>query len=639
MIELRTLGTLDLRDSADGRTFRSVLARQKRMALLGYLALARPQGLRHRDSLLAIFWPELPQQPARQALSQALYVLRRALGDGVVLTRGADEVGLDPEKFWCDGVAFEALLDQGQGEEALGVYGGDLLVGFYLSGCLEFERWLDGERARLRERAARAAWSLAEGAETSGNAVEAAHWGRRALALSPDDEEVLRQLLALLDRLGDRAGAIREYEAFAKRLREDYEAEPAPETTALIESVRAREQANGNVLPSAPLAKQPDDAGAASVTTKPRPLWRTRRLAAAALVALGAVTVAGAALIRNGRADAPALDPTRVLVETGDSSLDHFGRMASEAWLRSDQIGALRTARRLTEIVPGSDYLKLGAQAALLLNRPREAIEFLTQADPASGGLRPGRFYWRALNEAYHLLGDHEQELKVARRARQQYQVNLGAREDEIRALAAMGRIDEVNAAIEERQVLEPEGAPADLMWIAAWELRAHGYRAVGMQMLQRRIEWLESQPAEVLEKVTLHRVRLATSFMLVGQLDAARTMYEAIFEGRPDNDLTKLAFFAHLAAREGRPEEVLRISRLADSVPRPQEGPDKQANSYWRTRIAVALGDRERAVTLLREFLVGPRGGEIYPILHMEFDLEPLWDYPPFQELIRPKG
>ena len=46
----------------------------------------------------------------------------------------------------------------------------------------------------------------------------------------------------------------------------------------------------------------------------------------------------------------------------------------------------------------------------------------------------------------------------------------------------------------------------------------------------------------------------------------------------------------------------------------------------------AVALGDRERAMELLRE-----RGYQ--PWLHIQYQLEPLWDYPPFQELSRPKG
>ena len=334
MIEFRTLGGLDLRGS-QGRGLRAIFSAAKQAGLLTYLAIATPHGFHRRDTLLALFWPELDHEHARRSLRQALYLIRRAVTNSTLLSPGDEEVGLDRDAFWCDAVAFEQLLDDGRLEDALALYRGELLEGFHLSGCLEFERWLDDERRRLKDRSAEAAWSLAQQAGAEGRTAQAAQWGRRALAFSPSDEGVLQRVIELLDRGGDRAGAIREYEAFAQRLREDYDAEPAPETTALIASVRAREQANGAVLPSAPLAKQPDDAGAASVTTQPRPLWRTRRLAAGALVALGAVIVAGAVLIRNSRADTPALDPTRVLVdifrnETGDPSLDHLGRMATD---------------------------------------------------------------------------------------------------------------------------------------------------------------------------------------------------------------------------------------------------------------------------------------------------------------------
>jgi serine/threonine protein kinase len=58
--------------------------------------------------------------------------------------------------------------------------------------------------------------------------------------LSSVDERVVRELLELLDRLGDRAGAIHAYEEFARRLSSDYGAEPAVETKALVERIRAR---------------------------------------------------------------------------------------------------------------------------------------------------------------------------------------------------------------------------------------------------------------------------------------------------------------------------------------------------------------------------------------------------------------
>src|SRR2546426_1437274 len=87
MIEFRLLGTLHLIDAA-GREVKSLLTRPRRLALLAYLAAATPRGLHRRDSLLALFWPELDQEHARAALRQALHVVRDALGADVIVTRG-----------------------------------------------------------------------------------------------------------------------------------------------------------------------------------------------------------------------------------------------------------------------------------------------------------------------------------------------------------------------------------------------------------------------------------------------------------------------------------------------------------------------------------------------------------------------
>src|SRR2546427_8673502 len=71
MIELRMLGRLSL-TGADGREVRGLLGQPRRLALLAYLAAASPQGFHRRDTLLALFWPELDQEHARAALRQAL---------------------------------------------------------------------------------------------------------------------------------------------------------------------------------------------------------------------------------------------------------------------------------------------------------------------------------------------------------------------------------------------------------------------------------------------------------------------------------------------------------------------------------------------------------------------------------------
>ena len=242
MVEFRLLGTLSL-TTTDGREAGSLLSQPRRLALLAYLAAATPRGPHRRDTLLALFWPELDQDHARAALRQSLHVLRSALGADAMVSRGDEEIGLDFDQIWCDVSAFDHAIDGGELEQALDLYRGNLLEGFFISDAPEFERWLESERAKLAGAAARTARSLAESCESQGNLTTGTHWARRATELAPNDEGLLRQLIAVLDRNGDRAGALQAYEEFAQRLAEEYEAEPAAETKALLAAVRTRETA------------------------------------------------------------------------------------------------------------------------------------------------------------------------------------------------------------------------------------------------------------------------------------------------------------------------------------------------------------------------------------------------------------
>src|SRR5213596_1911084 len=246
MIELRMLGRLSL-TGADGGEVRTLLGQPRRFALLAYLAAATPLGFHRRDSLLALFWPELDQEHARTALRQALRVLRTALGSGVLVNRGDEDVGLDFGQVWSDVAALERAVDAGEWLEATDLYRGPLLEGFFISDGPEFESWLETERTRLRETASRAAQALIEQCESRGNLTTAAHWARRAVELAPNDEALVRRLISVLDHHGHRASALQAYQAFAQRLAAEYEAEPAAETQALVAAVRARERVTPRV--------------------------------------------------------------------------------------------------------------------------------------------------------------------------------------------------------------------------------------------------------------------------------------------------------------------------------------------------------------------------------------------------------
>jgi DNA-binding SARP family transcriptional activator/tetratricopeptide (TPR) repeat protein len=332
MIELRTLGVLDLRDG-NGNEIRSVLQQPKRLALLAYLALASPRRHHRRESLLAMFWPELDEEHARAALRRSLYYLRTGLGREVIAARGEDELTVSAEGLWCDATAFSEAIKASELAPALELYRGDLLEGFHLSGAPAFEDWLDRERSRLRDRAAAAAWELAEVGEKAGEGGKAGSWARRGFELTPDDEDTLRRLLQLLDRTGDRAGALRVYEEFSRRLTLEYDLEPAAETRALVEAIRTRTRPAAAVRPPVQASREPSLADPRVLAVFPFAFRGTSRLEylAEGMVHLLTTTLDSVAEFR-------VVDPRALLAALGDDTPREMG--LEQARGVAEQLGA-----------------------------------------------------------------------------------------------------------------------------------------------------------------------------------------------------------------------------------------------------------------------------------------------------------
>ncbi len=240
VIRLRLLGGVELSAHEHGRAQRLSLP-PKPLALLAYLAVASAEAMPvRRDLLLALFWPELSTDRARGALRQILFHLRRVVGDDVV-SADRENIALVQDALSCDVVEFVRHLASGDRSSAMDLYRGPLLGGFFVDGVsAALEEWIDGARARFNRRAFSACSALADEAERSANGVAAARWAREAVACSPDDETAVRRLIQILDAFGDRCGALRAAEDFARRLAEEFETEPAVETLALVAAVRAR---------------------------------------------------------------------------------------------------------------------------------------------------------------------------------------------------------------------------------------------------------------------------------------------------------------------------------------------------------------------------------------------------------------
>jgi DNA-binding SARP family transcriptional activator/TolB-like protein len=321
--ELRILGSTELVGPAPGGGAGDAILRQpKRLALLSYLALTTAEGFLRRDGIIAMFWPDLDQPQARTYLRKALYGINEALGVDVFVTRGEDEVRLDAAHLWCDAVALTQHVRDGHWDEALVLHRGDLLDGMFPEGVAqEFQEWLDDHRRILRGQAATAAWECSRIEEDRGDRKAAAVMARRALELTPDDEEGVRRLMSLLDRQGDRGGALRVYSDWQARLQKEYGVEPAPETRKLARRVQAARKGESHetprtsapvslsLVPPAPpldLTPTPDNAMAARLRS-----WRLLAVVAST-IAIAAIVLAVVVARRGG--GAPSGGPSSVAV-------------------------------------------------------------------------------------------------------------------------------------------------------------------------------------------------------------------------------------------------------------------------------------------------------------------------------------
>ncbi len=235
MISLKLFGGASL--ERDGAILSGPAAQRHRLALLSLLCVSHPR-LLSRDKLLGYLWPERDADHGRNLLKQAVHVLRKALGEGVIHSAG-DDLHLEPSRLGCDVLAFEEALASGDRERANELYSGPLLDGFFLSDAPEFEQWVDQERERLRRLWRRALTELAAEKGVAGDTVGARDCWQRLLADDPHDAQATVGLMETLDSMGDRASAIRQARRHEVLLETDFGADPDPAVRVVLERIRA----------------------------------------------------------------------------------------------------------------------------------------------------------------------------------------------------------------------------------------------------------------------------------------------------------------------------------------------------------------------------------------------------------------
>ena len=284
----------------DGRLIEGRASQRHRIALLALLV--RAPGGYTRDKLLALLWPESEGERARNSLNESIYVLRRALGDDVILSTG-DDVRLGSGPLTVDVSRFEESLARGDVAQAVEIYCGPFMDGFFLTRSGEFERWLEREREELARRVREAVETLATAADDRGDATVAVALWRRLVTETPLDARLVTRLMQSLVAAGNRAGALEQARIHAALHAADVGLPPDPQLQALTERIRDGWTPPAPSAPSPAVVAQNESTPTATIGKSPTSTSRPTRMSPyrvlAAATALLIILVVAVLIVRR----------------------------------------------------------------------------------------------------------------------------------------------------------------------------------------------------------------------------------------------------------------------------------------------------------------------------------------------------
>jgi len=353
-----------------------------------------------------------------------------------------------------------------------------------------------------------------------------------------------------------------------------------------------------------------------------------------------------AAAYRNGRRQVDAahvlarLEERRpVLTEFERLWLDYF--LAVQENRRRDGLVLLR---RIEDAVPDDPVVQhLIGHNAFQLNRPREVVAATSAMIGGKGFETLGHnplMVWSFVRCAIsnHILGDHEEELRVARAGLEFFPTHHDLLVAEARALTVLG--DEMGFEQVVAKVLStPTGlTPANLLIEAAATARAHGRPDRARDLARRALTVLDDR-ADPDEAFFEGWVR-AQALVLADELDRAQAVLETVRSmkdrGTAFHSLGVDGWLGAVAARRGDLETAHAIDSLLAAL----EGRRARGwPAHYRASIAAWLGHRDQAVELLNQSRAEGWGSFYHFHDNHRVLFEPLEGMDDYETLLHPDG
>jgi len=253
----------------------------------------------------------------------------------------------------------------------------------------------------------------------------------------------------------------------------------------------------------------------------------------------------------------------------------------------------------LVKSAPASEFRLCLIRDALEANHPDVALKELDSLDNGYSWMRfmgpPSGFRVRALVER----GEYTRAVQAARAIHDNSPDDLTSAYPEIDALAALGRIDQIEPVVHRFQRRAGSGGPnsASLTLYAGIHLQSAG-RSDRAKVLFR--EAFDAYQARIDNHIASDADRFgqAQSLYYLEQWDSARASFERIAAapiGRLRYDRRALLFLGSLAQRRRDSNEVSRLRQLLDS-----SYTSPALLNYFDARVAAVRGDNRTALTSL---------------------------------------
>jgi len=190
-----------------------------------------------KDQIVTALWPDLSLAKAHSTFHFYLFQVRRLLGGADAISYEGGVYRLAARRYQYDVDEFHRTLAKAaramsaQREkyllQAVSLYRGDYLEDTY-------SEWTDELRASLRREYHQALEDLAKNCRAQGRLEDAAEYCHRLLDKDTLREDIHRELMGILLEMGDRAGAIRQFEKLRRILEEELGTDPSDEILDLL---------------------------------------------------------------------------------------------------------------------------------------------------------------------------------------------------------------------------------------------------------------------------------------------------------------------------------------------------------------------------------------------------------------------